>query len=190
MPSRHCLCYDSDLPCGHGLYTPTLYYLLSWRVWTRFGDRTHQLAGTAEMKILKLDQIMHKYKHGFTLIELMIVVAVIGILAAIALPNYQQYVLRANRADAMAILTESAQYMERYYTTNTSYTSATLLSAVSPKGASGTGIKYNITFSVTPNATAYTLRAAPANGQANDTCGTLTLSQTGAQTAAMTTGCW
>jgi type IV pilus assembly protein PilE len=134
-------------------------------------------------------QFMRKNNNGFTLIELMITVAVIGILAAIAIPNYQQYILRANRADAQAILTESAQYMERYYTTNTSYASATLLSAVSPKGASGTRIKYNITFSVTPTATLYTLRAIPANGQANDTCGTLTLSQTGAQTPT-TAGCW
>ena len=134
--------------------------------------------------------LVHKYKRGFTLVELMITTAIIGILAAIAYPSYTQYVLRANRADAVAILTESAQYMERYYTTNTSYASATLLSAVSPKGASGTRIKYNITFSVTPDATVYTLRAIPANGQSSDTtCGTLTLSQTGAQTPT-TAGCW
>lgn len=134
-------------------------------------------------------RIIRQYKRGFTLVELMITTAIIGILAAIAYPSYTQYVLRANRADAVAILTESAQYMERYYTTNTSYTSATLLSAVSPKGATGTRIKYNITFSVTPTATVYILRAIPANGQANDSCGTLTLSQTGAQTPT-TAGCW
>ena len=136
-----------------------------------------------------LQHSMRQYKRGFTLVELMITTAIIGILAAIAYPSYTQYVLRANRADAVAILTESAQYMERYYTTNTSYASATSLSAVSPKGATGTRIKYNIDFSVTPTATVYTLRAIPANGQANDSCGTLTLSQTGAQTPT-TAGCW
>lgn len=133
--------------------------------------------------------IMRQYKRGFTLVELMITTAIIGILAAIAYPSYTQYVLRANRADAVAILTESAQYMERYYTTNTSYEAATVLSAVSPRGATGARIKYNITFSVAPTATVYTLRAERANGQANDSCGTLTLSQTGAQTPT-TAGCW
>lgn len=127
--------------------------------------------------------------HGFTLVELMITTAIIGILAAIAYPSYTRYVLRANRADAVAILTESAQYMERYFTTNNTYVGAAVLSAVSPKGATGTNIKYNITFSVAPSATRFTLSAARANGQATDTCGTLTLSQTGAQTPT-TAGCW
>jgi type IV pilus assembly protein PilE len=128
--------------------------------------------------------------RGFNLVELMIVTAIIGILAAIAYPSYTQYVLRSNRADAQAILMESAQFMERYYTTNNSYVGATVLSAVSPKGAAGGAIKYNITFSVAPTATVYTLRAVPANGQTADTtCGTLTVSQTGAQTPT-TAGCW
>jgi len=130
-----------------------------------------------------------KQASGFTLIELMVVVAIIGILAAIAYPSYQQYVLRANRAEAQAVLTETAQFMERYFTTNGTYVDGALLSDASPKGSSGSAIKYNISFSVVPTATAFTLQAAPAGGQANDSCGTLTLSNTGAQTPT-TDGCW
>jgi type IV pilus assembly protein PilE len=134
-------------------------------------------------------QSMRKNKLGFTLIELMITVAVLGVLAAIAIPNYQQYIIRGNRADAKAILMEAAQYMERYYTTNNTYVGATVLSAVSPKGASATSKKYDITFSSGPTATTFTIKAETANSQDNDTCGDLTISNTGAQTPT-TAGCW
>jgi type IV pilus assembly protein PilE len=128
-------------------------------------------------------------QHGVTLIELMVVVLIIGIVSAIAYPSYTRHVLKSNRSNAQAMLMENAQFLERYYTVNNSYANAAVVSAVVPKGATGTGIKYNVSFSVTPTASAYTVQAVPANSQTSDACGTLTLAHTGAQTPT-TGGCW
>lgn len=132
---------------------------------------------------------MNKPQRGFTLTELMVVVAIIGILASIAYPAYLEYVRRAARADAKAVLMEAAQFMERYFTTNNTYVGATLPSAVSPKGATGAAVRYNISFAVGPTATTYTVQAVPANAQVGEACGTLTVAHTGATTPAAG-NCW
>jgi type IV pilus assembly protein PilE len=61
-------------------------------------------------------------QHGFTLIELMIVIVIIGVLAAIAYPNYQQFLLKSGRSDGHAKLTQVMQAQERYYSQNQTYT--------------------------------------------------------------------
>jgi type IV pilus assembly protein PilE len=132
-------------------------------------------------------------QRGFTLIEIMIAVAIVGILAAIALPSYQEYVARSRRLDAQSTLLEAAQFMERFYTQNGSFANAALPAAlqVSPAGSTGTRVFYNITLSTLTAAT-YTLQAAPANAQANDTCGNLTFNQNGVRGVGSSTvaNCW
>jgi type IV pilus assembly protein PilE len=140
--------------------------------------------------------IMKQPQYGFTLIELMITVAIVGILASIAIPSYQGSVMKSRRADAQGALLGFANAMERYFTVNNKYTGAavgggntgvpTIFSVTSP--VDGGTPYYNLTISAA-TASSYTLSAAPIGFQASDTCGTLTITQTGAKSPT-TTGCW
>ena len=121
--------------------------------------------------------------RGFSLIEVLVVVAVIGILAAIAYPSYQGSVAKSRRADAQSALAGLAQAMERHFTENNTYESAIAGTAPQPPiifptqaPLDGSTKFYNlIVQTVTP--TTYTLRATPIGGQAGD--GNVDLTSTG-----------
>lgn len=113
--------------------------------------------------------------QGFTLIELMIVVAVVAILAAVAYPNYQDQVRKSRRGEAKAVMAEASQLLERFRTVNNTYVGAPNIPAQSPANA-GTA-RYNLNVNAT--ATTFTITAVPQGTQSADTCGTLTLTHTG-----------
>lgn len=119
-----------------------------------------------------------KKQRGFTLIELMIVVAVVGILTAIALPSYNEYILRGHRAEGRAALLQTAQWMERAATANGDYP---LTAAFPDSMKSIPSGRYAI--SLNSDGATFTLTATAQNAQANDKCGNLTLSNTGLQGA-------
>lgn len=124
-----------------------------------------------------------KTNFGFTLLELMVTVVIIGILASIALPSYQNYLRRGYRADAKALLMENAQYMERNFTEANRYDKNSAGNAISlPDNQSPretTAPKYTI--AVTATTTTFTLTAEPVEGgvMANDECGSFTLNNLG-----------
>lgn len=149
----------------------------------------------------RMKQHTHQLSAGFTLIEVMIVAAIISILAAIAYPSYQEHVRKARRADAQTALMELAQFMERHYTANGRYLTAANANPANAAPAlpftdapkDGATKFYTLEFSATPTASAYTLRAVPKNAMANDSCGTLTLAHTGAKgqkAGATLAQCW
>ena len=117
---------------------------------------------------------------GFTLIELMIVVAVIGILGSIAYPSYVEYVLRSHRSDARAQLLQAQLWMERAATANGVYPTTALPAALT--WASDSSKRYTIALADKSSSSAFTLTATPKAGpQTKDKCGTLTLSNLGVQ---------
>ena len=137
---------------------------------------------------------MKKISYGFTLIELMITVAIVGILATVAYPSYNSYVISSNRSDAYTALYNMSALQERYYIQNNTYAPAAKIAQVG-----GSATKQGLyTISITAaSSSAFSLKATPVAGkaQAKDAeCTTLTLSSTGAKgstgTRSSALDCW
>jgi len=134
-----------------------------------------------------------KSPKGFSLIELLIVIAIIGILAAVGYPSYTSYVIKTKRADGTLALMEAVQAMERCKSTTFAYTGCTLTGqqAISPEG------HYAIALSPDPTASTFTIVATPQGTQTKDTkCKTISIDHLGAKSSTPTTDgaddnkCW
>lgn len=136
------------------------------------------------------------YFAGYTLVELLITVAIIGIIAAVALPSFQASSMRAARSEAQAALLEAASDQERFYSANSSY-SANALPLANPAQEFKTSRDghYQISIAACDTGTianCFVATATPQGGQASDACTTLTLTDTGIRgsTGAAVDECW
>jgi len=129
--------------------------------------------------------------QGFTLIELLIVVAIVGILAAIAIPSYQNYVTQSRRAEAQSVMMDLALKQEKHRASNSSYGYLTASGNIVSNPASEATFSqdhYNLTI-INVSATAYTVNAAPKGSQLtrDAACNPMTLNRAGTKTPA---SCW
>ena len=138
--------------------------------------------------------LAHKNK-GFTLIELMIVVAILAIIAVYAYSSYSRYGFRARRSDGQQFMTQIAAAEERFFTTFNAYTTAVTTAYPGGLGFSAntsTSGYYTITVA-TPTASSYLITGAPTGAQASDQCGNLTLTNANVKSSASPTtngSCW
>lgn len=118
-----------------------------------------------------------KRSNGFTLIEMMIVLVIISILAAFAVPGYQSYITRNNRAEGQALLNDATARQERFFSQNNQYATTTVQLGLTSANSRSNVYQLRI---ARPSTTTYTLSAVPINKQATDLdCGTFTLDQDG-----------
>ena len=135
--------------------------------------------------------------RGFTLIELMIVVAILGLLSAVAYPRYQDQVRDTRRADATVVLMEARQQMEREYSKQYTYAGATAgapgAATISNQAPADTGATANYTVALSNlSQTTFTITASPTGSQVGEACGALSINQAGVKTTGGSTveDCW
>lgn len=136
--------------------------------------------------------LLHGRRRGFTLIEMMIVVVVISLLSAIAYPSYSAQIVKSRRSDAKQALVELAQKLERYYSEQGTYASATI-GATGIYGAASPGGYYTLSIP-TQTASGFTIRATPTGAQTGDACGSFGYDQAGNRTVSggslSASSCW
>ena len=119
---------------------------------------------------------------GFSLVELLVVLVIMGVLSALALPGYTRYVQRGNRTEVMAALLEAQHFMERYYSANGQYLSPANAVPLLPQRLQGIPSQGNVRYQLSvleATLNSYVLQALPKGSMADDVCGGLTINQAG-----------
>lgn len=129
-----------------------------------------------------------KHERGFTLVEILIVVALIGILSAIAFPSYNEYVRKSQRAEVQRVLAEANQYLKRYFGAQDTYEGAELPAGLTQSPTTGTAVyvielmEDGAAVDEITEAGTYTIRARRTGSMASDRCGNLSIDQNGTKT--------
>lgn len=133
-------------------------------------------------------------KNGYTLMELLVTVAVVGVLAAVAIPSYKSYSVKTRRSEGRAFVMEIMQRQEKYYTENNTYTTNLTQLGYSSSTPSSERSYYTVTATAASDGIAnnVVLTAAPTGSQTADTeCGSFIMNSTGAKsTSTSSTTCW